>query len=297
MKRHPGTTKPEKKVPAPGPRERALREAVERIPPFSTRGCESSERTWREHVNEMRDNILNEDPSRFLDWWVVRHTMYTCGHSEWIAPMLAHLQERGDWQTRWKPALREPDVGNPVWYAGDLCTSEAAISYAYFLARFEELTGTRLDEYATIFEFGGGYGGPCRMAHDLGFSGQYILYDFAVVLALAKYYLYESGYGDITLLSGSDETFLDAMLDGAAEGALFLSTWALSETPAAMRGRILDDDPFGAYLVTYQNQFREMDNIAFFSKWMDERWDVDWRTWAYPGGLAARGIAGVRRAT
>ena len=278
-----------------GAEERALRMTLTETPELSLRGCQPSEHTWREHANHLRNDLLTNDPNTFLRLWVVRHTMYTVGHPEWATPMLSYLRGLDDWETRWKPALIEPDVGKPSWYGDAPYTSETAISFAYVLAKFEESAERRIETFPAVFEFGSSYGGMCRLIHSLGFGGEYIAYDFPVLLALMRYYLRKCDLGGIVLLSGSTTEFLDAMLDGAAEGALFISTWALSEAPLSLRKRFKPDiDPFGAHLLTYQNEFHEMDNADYFLYWTERRPQFDWYTWTLSGNEDSHGITGIR---
>ena len=57
------------------------------------------------------------------------------------------------------------------------------------LALFEETTGSKIDTLELIFEFGGGYGSMCRLAHNLGFNQAYIIFDLQPFSALQNYYL------------------------------------------------------------------------------------------------------------
>jgi hypothetical protein len=62
--------------------------------------------------------------------------------------------------------------------------------------------------------------------------------------------------------------------------SMFISTWALSEMPLDLRDSILAmTSPFKTFLISYQEQFGEVDNSAFFTMWQGARPDVEWRGW------------------
>src|SRR5262249_47287211 len=146
--------------------------------------------------------------------------------------------------------------------------SPALIHLAYHACRFEEVTGRPLDRYGFILEFGGGYGGMCRLVHQLGFRGEYWIYDLPEVTALQRFFLGTIGvHGENedsrggAVMTFSDPSQLCAALAGRrkAESA-FIAAWSLSETPISLRHKILPAvSPFDAFLIGYTEQFGDID--------------------------------------
>jgi len=166
------------------------------------------------------------------------------------------------------------------------------IHHAYHMAMFEERTGTRINNRDIIFEFGGGYGSLCRLIHQLGFKGTYIIYDLPEFSALQRYYLESLGVSvhtfgrnqkvdsGVMLLSDFDElSFLFA--NHLGPNSMFIATWSFSETPVSFR---LSFQPlfssFTTYLIAYQHRFGEIDNTAFFSNWKASFGSrITWHEW------------------
>jgi len=57
----------------------------------------------------------------------------------------------------------------------------------------ERMTGHRISDFNFVFEFGGGYGSFARIAHSLGFRGQWIIHDLPELSALQRMYLGQRG--------------------------------------------------------------------------------------------------------
>jgi len=63
------------------------------------------------------------------------------------------------------------------------------IHHTYHIAQFEDKVGERISNFDFIFKFGGGYGSMCKLLHNPGFKGRYVLYDFPVFSALQEFFL------------------------------------------------------------------------------------------------------------
>ncbi len=131
-----------------------------------------------------------------------------------------------------------------------------------------------------ILEFGGGYGSMCRLAHNLGFRGDYIIYDFPEFCALQTFFLKSIGLPVCKSGSSkgirclSDIDVLQQLLGEHGPGftnSLFLATWSISETSLELRDSIFNlVKQFGLYLIACQNSFGEVDNKDYFGKWRRE---------------------------
>jgi hypothetical protein len=269
-------------LPAATPRDEALvaelRRRIEALGAPPPGDDQPSERIWRRFVEQFRDAMRREDPRGFLRWPAIAKAMFV-SNQPYLALELLSLRARRDWRQRWRPALRESPVGRPVpfwalpWSSGNL------IHHAYHLAQFEARTGRPAERFPAVFEFGGGYGSLCRLFHQLGFSGRYVIHDLPQFSALQAFYLGSLGLPlvDADRLAGadrgvvcvSDQPALERALGWAdASRALFVATWSLSETPASVREPIM---PLAAecagLLIAYWRRFGEMDNHEYFSRW------------------------------
>ncbi len=206
------------------------------------------------------------------------------GDADFIGKELAFVMGAPN-RSRWERAIQEVPSGGPSASPLYPESSGNLIHYAYHLRQFEEKTRTEIMSFDLVFEFGGGYGGMCRLIHNLGFKGKYLIFDFPRFSALQRYYLRSTGL-DVTAASAtartgivclSDLAELEPMLSGAGRNALFIATWSLSETPMAFRARIVSIiAEFKAVLIAYQGRFEGNDNIEFFQRWMGDAPSYHW---------------------
>ncbi len=231
---------------------------------------------WNEKRARLRELLLEHDPADFLRWDAVRTTMVKRGRAP-VALELRHLRGRPDWLGRWRPALRESTVGRPRPFHLHPRSSGNLIHQAYHLCRFEEATGVSLQVLPFIVEFGGGYGSLCRLLHQLGFAGTYVIFDLPEVSALQRFFLRSLGIatskdgrdaprGAVTI---SDLAELRAVVGARPPGpAGFIAQWSLGETPVELRRPVLAEvGGFDAFLLGYTERFETIDNVAFFEEW------------------------------
>ena len=269
----------------------ALRTEVHRMPPLKIRDGSSSEESWRNNLCRLRELILSRDPRGFLRWDVIAQTMYI-SNARYIQEELAFLQQRTDWKSRWQKAIRESSVGCPMPYWQDLRTSATQTHHAYHLARLEEKTATSVSDMDYVCEFGGGYGGMCRLMHNLGFNGKYVIFDLPEFSALQRYFLTALKFtvspihDSKTVVTGavciSDLEQFRELLIGAAgkSNPLFIATWSISEVPVNLRASILPlISSFKTVLIAYQNQFEQTDNVEFFRDWRESQKNKTWHHW------------------
>jgi hypothetical protein len=141
------------------------------------------------------------------------------------------------------------------------------------VARFEAFLGRPVDAFDTVLELGGGYGSMCRLWRNLGFRGDYVILDLPPFSRLQAYYLQlldaQGGGGrfmERTWLVTDPADLAQVPRAGGPGGAraLFLSTWALSETPPDVRARV---EPWllrcDALLLAFQDSFEGIDNHGY----------------------------------
>jgi len=279
----------------PTDRERAgieaLRAEIRRSPPPETRNGASSEEAWRKNLRRLRELILSRDPRGFLRWDVIAQTMYI-KDAEYIRQEYEYLKQLPTWKSRWHKAIRESSVGCPMPYWQDLRTSATVIHHAYHLARLEEKTASSVSGMDCVCEFGGGYGGMCRLMHNLGFNGKYVIFDLPEISALQRYFLkalnfavyhindYKKVAKGIVCLSDLEQ-FKELLIDAADySNPLFIATWSISEVPVNLRTSILPlVSSFKTLLIAYQNKFEKTDNVEFFRDWREGQKNKTWHHW------------------
>lgn len=268
-----------------------LRAEVHGLPPLEFRDGASSEESWRKNLRRLRELILSRDPRGFLRWDVIAQTMYI-RNAEYIRQEFEFIKRLPDWESRWHKAIRESSVGCPMPYWQDLRTSATVIHHAYHLARLEEKTAASISDVDYVCEFGGGYGGMCRLMHNLGFHGKYVIFDLPEFSALQRYFLtalkftvspvHDSKAVSKGVVCISDPGQFRELLIGAAgkSNSLFIATWSISEAPVNLRASILPLlSSFKTVLIAYQNQFEQTDNVEFFRGWREGQKNKTWQHW------------------
>jgi len=284
-----------------------LKATFRQFPAMETATCCASENEWLNNVNCLRDLVLNNDPREFLRWPIISGTMFA-KYADYIMPELNYLKIRPDWTSRWFEAIRESVVGHPVPYWQCPHSSGNLIHHAYHLAKFEEKTGMTPNATNCIFEFGGGYGSMCRLVHNLGFQGKYVIFDFPAFSALQRFYLESIGFtvrsvnsikmGGNGTVCISDLEQLKAILSNHIEvnDSVFIATWSISEAPIAIRNSIMALlSPFKGFLISYQDWFQEVNNVDFFENWKAAQGDIEWHQWEIEHIPKNRYLVGKRK--
>lgn len=254
----------------------ATLEALGRLPHSDLDGLSDEAAYWYRYQDQIRKELLDCNLDGFLRGTRIEGTMAPRN-----APRFHHefttLQKQPDWQSRWYPAIREVPVGKPVPHVHCEETSPNAIHQAYHLLQFELTTGKQISDLQFIFEFGGGYGCLCRIAHKLGFQGRYTIYDLPVLSLLQWYYLGTVGIGGVDLIT--DISSLKVSLEQIPDESLFVAIWSLCEVDMPLRRKIERlVAEFPTFLLAYHRSMLGIDNIAYFDGFA-RRHDRDWTKW------------------
>lgn len=268
-----------------------IRSTFQGFPVADTTGALPSEKIWADNMNRLREHVISGNPREFLRWDVILKTMFV-NQARYISTELNFLKNSPEWAARWRPAIAESPVGHPPPYIFYPDSSGNLIHHAYHLAQFEKKSGMRVQDTDFVFEFGGGYGSMCRLLFNLGFRGKYVIFDLPPFAALQKYYLktiglpvypsdsFSASLPGVACLSDASE--LDKVIAGraASKNPMFIATWSISESPVAVRRAILPlISDFKAFLIAYQANFAEIDNVAFFNSWKNKLQRVAWSDW------------------
>src|SRR5258708_13495947 len=154
---------------------------------------------WLSKRRQLRQNLLSEDPRLFQTFPVITETMFIDAPA-YLAGEYDELRRSDEWSDRWRPALHQSEVlrAPPCPYYPKSTGSN--IHHAYHIFQFEQATSLHVGAFQRVFEFGGGFGGMCRLIHRLGFTGQYFIYDYPEFSALQRFYL---SLNDVALTSFS----------------------------------------------------------------------------------------------
>lgn len=250
---------------------------AEATPFFNSQGLSPSETEWLENMNELKGLIHSENLKNFLQWNVVKKTMFI-SYESFIKDEYKALKQSHEWDKKWKPAIKENALGSPTPYILAPFTSANLIHHAYHILTWEKQTRGHIADLDLVFEFGGGYGSMCRLLHNLEFKGKYIIYDLPLFSALQKFYLKSIGINVLSpdqIESAQSGVFCiskeeDLLKISNTGKSLFIATWSLSEAPLKVREQIFPiAKKLSSWLIAYQKTFGEMNNADFFNSTMN----------------------------
>jgi len=116
-------------------------------------------------------------------------------------------------------------------------------------------TPEKLASLDTIVELGGGIGDMADIVYKLGFKGKYIIYDFAEVGAIQKWYHDQLGHTNIVHTSD---------LNDLVNADLMIGTWSFTEMPLDLRAEIMGKiGETKNWLIAYSNQIFGIDNDKY----------------------------------
>lgn len=223
-----------------------------------------SEESWKGNVQKLKKNIKEENPLYFLNWNVVKSTMFISG-AHFIKSELEFLKLNKDWKERWSKAIIEDKVGYPSNYFYYLRSSENLIHHAYHIAKFEQTIGERISKLDYIVEFGGGYGSMTRLIRKLGFKGDYLIYDIPEFSSLQEFFLKAIKCFKNVFLVNETEDLKERIKSLSAGRGLFIATWSLSESPEELRKQIQTIIKEVDYIIiAYQERFSGVNNQEYF---------------------------------
>ena len=139
----------------------------------------------------------------------------------------------------WRNAIIEDSVGMPEPYRFNNRSSGNLVHHAYHL---QQILGNYVDaitDFDMIIEFGGGYGSMCRLISNLGFTGEYIIFDLPEFSILQESYLssIRNKPSNLSLVTKLDDLI---SFGKSCKKILLIATWSLSEAPLDVRKRFLE---------------------------------------------------------
>jgi len=249
---------------------------------------------WKNYQKELYEIIERDDPRNFMRWDVIKRVLGG-GFSPIFIYELIYLRMNKLWGSLWKNAIVKSSInnwtyGHPIPFLFYPKATGHMIHHAYHLLQLNKYYNIDFASIKTVFEFGGGYGGLYNVIYNLGFRGNYIIYDLPEMSAIQLFYL--SGLKQfvkweehiclseqerkridniVYLINNNIE--LDNLLNSIEhnEKSLFIATWSFSECPLELRESLLPKIlEFEYILIAYQNSFQEIDNRTYFKNIMND---------------------------
>lgn len=208
---------------------------------------------WAARNAELEQSLLPTPPTDFLRHPAIRYQMFV---GEQVLPHeLPYVRARLDDET----LLNEDPIGHPptVSLGGGIRTSSNTVHQLHHLLHYEEATGRRLRDAATIVEWGGGFGSLMRLAVRMhGDDPTCVVVDTPIFCAVQWLYL--------SAVLGADRVILHERApvvprpglvnvvpvglvgDMEVEADLFISNWALNESTQAAQDHVIGRHWFGA---------------------------------------------------
>ena len=170
----------------------------------------------------------------------------------------------GEPSTLWKLVLKEPFLGHTkesyeeakqFAFDGTVECTPWTLKSAHHILTFEKLMSKSILDYDQIVDFGSGIGETARIILDLGFEGDYYLYDLPETARIPLFYLKD--YANVKAVDHYNEIPL-------GKKTLFIGTWSLSEVPYKYRKEIANYFTDQDFLIIFQNQVFKYNNLNYF---------------------------------
>lgn len=196
------------------------------------------------------------DPKHFVLWPCVYHTMLV---DHWAGIVQEH-----EYSYAWEH-LSVDDRIAAIDIRKDSSLQLNDIHQLYHLLRWQEITGKRIADMESIYEFGGGYGAMALAANRLGFRGKYYIYDLPEFALLQQWYLGQQGVNNVEWRQRIVKQDVD----------MLIACYSLSETTIEQRDTVLNKVSADNYLFLYSAKWEEYNNWEYFS-------ELDFgKTWAH----------------
>jgi hypothetical protein len=209
---------------------------------------------WREAGPLFGELVSRGVPPDFLGHPIVRHMLYRTGYGELERAEVAYLEATEPRLRDLCRSYREPRLGEPVFDCPPTGGSVSSLNKLYYFARIAETVP--LAQLRTVMEFGGGYGLMCHVLEELvDPRPTYIMIDLPELLALQ--YVFLRGGSRLSVTAHTETPVrvrqgtvnlvpIQLLASSEFECDLFISTFALSETPVSLQRFIAEREFFGA---------------------------------------------------
>jgi len=212
---------------------------------------------WQEHYERAEELFLGKS-NGFLRDDLLRYAFFLSCGGVWQQIQVPYLESRWE-KSKLRRLLLEDPVFDPDITSEEYESSESLINHLTHVTEFQARMGVDVARLGCIVEFGGGYGGTCRLFRRLCGGATHIVVDLPVFLHIQSCYLKtlfgEAGVtivgeggvieeGKINLVDVSDAEALETVGDFDVD--LFVGTWSLSEANQRTQEMILRRSYFDA---------------------------------------------------
>lgn len=245
---------------------------------------------WWFTASKIKELVEQDDPYNFTNWEFIKTTMFfSPGPHEYL-----YLKQSKYWK-QIEPLLNEDPVGNPPRYELAPQSSGNLVHHFFSLMQLYEHFEIDLNKVSSIMEFGGGYGSFCRVMHKMGYKNKYRIFDLPVLSCLQKYYLghispsfsihyngqsveHEPAKPGMRISLLNDLAYLTQHPELIEETDFFIALWSISESPVVLRNFFFNRLKRCRYfLIGYQQQFEDMDNMRYFETLPQQFEDIEWK--------------------
>lgn len=181
--------------------------------------------------------------------------------------------------------VRTPSWGSPFLLKRYPYLSPTTASHIVNLLSIEECFKKKINQFRSILDFGGGYGGLAQCIAQLSNSTNISIVDISDMIEVQKKYLSKTGF----LNNISFYKDLNNLMDTQFE--LFNASFSMSEVNLKERNYIkkfVEKNCLRIHII-FQDNFKEIDNLSFFKNFANElklkNWEVslinyDWYDWS-----------------
>lgn len=211
------------------------------------------------YVNAAVKSIIKTYKDEEKDKWLSLFTESKLGHSE------------DSYRTLTKQVKLKDDVNERVLEnVSPLRAMKVHHAYSYY-----QSTGKTFQDYDVIVEVGGGIGEFARLIRDLGFEGDYYDIDFKPMCDIVNYYTEFNEKNHFVRHANELPSF-----DG--KKVLVIGTWSFSEVPFSYREEIVNKIGKADWLIAFQCDVFEQDNLNYFIKDFKELVSGDYKFTCLP---------------
>jgi hypothetical protein len=219
---------------------------------------------WAAQKARFGRTLIRDLPETFLDDPIIRPNMVRRGWAEAQCHEEAYLRSRPLELRRRIAQFRESRVGGPFLESKFLRCSATSLGHLYYIVRITEAFSQCLAKQHAVIEFGGGYGSFARAYSLLIAPAAYTIVDFPEFLVIQQLYLRMNGVActivrapGVAAESPRTVTLLPVYFLEETEfiGELFVSHFALSETPAALQRLVARRRFFGCDTLYLTGQY------------------------------------------
>jgi hypothetical protein len=224
---------------------------------------------WDLNIDFLREDIKKNGLKDFLRLQTILRTMFVTNRVYVLKELLFVLKYLKDNNIA-IDAIYESPVGNPIRYFFYPFSSGNLIHHSYSLFFYLNKYKKCINDFDFIFEFGGGYGGFSRLCSNIGYKGEYILYDLEEMSILQEYYLRSlNKFHDSKKYYNNKKHIvsnLSSIPDMSNSNVLFVALWSLSESPVEIRNKIENIlRTSSSVLIAMQPYFSSIDNKEYFN--------------------------------